>query len=1065
MKSLKSLQKPLVLLFLLCLLPLGALAQGLVKGTVSDAAGDPIIGASVKVQGSSTGAITDLNGKFSVNAPSNATLSISYVGYVTQRVNVGGRQNINVVLQEDNNTLDDVVVIGYGVQKKSDLTGAVASVKAEDLMNRSTTDAAAALQGKAAGVQILNSTGKPGAGANIRVRGYSSNSNNIGPLLIVDGLQVTSIQYLDPSMIESMEVLKDAASAAIYGAEAGNGVILITTKTGSKKGQGTINYTAKFTNQSLGHVGKLLNASQFKDWMDMQLGETEKEENGVKKKYRVIDLDMQDAQEKYGWDPNTDTDWLNEYFEDTWAQQHTLTFQGGNDRGSYFLSTSYVNQDGIIKGDKDKYERLTAQINADYKIKNWLQVGTNTSIEKWRTKGVSENGYGSSFEMLLLIDPLTPLYWTKRDQMYEGTYREIYDEIQAGGSKYTLFGDENGYYASSYFNDRLAGGNPFAQRDRSCAKNDGVNVNGTVFMNITPVKFVTFTSRLGYRLSFSNSSDWTYPYYINNQTGKVETYSINGASNNNTWYQWENFLNYNQDFGLHNVGAMVGMSYRQYDSNGVSANASGSDILTAYEPNYIYLNCVNGNSDTTKGISGMPGTTRALSYFGRLLYSFDNRYSLQANFRADAFDSSKLDKDNRWGHFFSASAGWTFSNEKFFKEAIDPSIMSFGKLRASWGTNGNVNVLNNYAYTAGISLNGQWYQYHDSNVASYGSMPNGIANPDLTWEKSEQLDLGADFRFLNDRLSLGIDWYKKTTKDLLVPAPVMPESGASTMTLNAGEVENSGLELELTWKDHVGDLFYSISGNLATLKNKVTYLDPSIERLSGGTVDGASPEVVTCYFEEGEPVWYMRGFKYAGRAEELMTPAQLEEKKISSGTALYYNKDGELTNDPQADDMANIGSGLPDLTYGITLNAEYKGIDLTVFGAGQAGNDVYYGLYRTRYHNLAKGVYDDFKSKKLPEAASVAGSGQFWRSSAMIYNGSFFKIKQIQLGYTLPKSITKKAYMENVRAYISLDDFFTFTSYPGLDPETTTQGYNCPGLDKGVYPTMKKMVLGLSVTF
>ena len=411
MKSLKSLQKPLVLLFLLCLLPLGALAQGLVKGTVSDAAGDPIIGASVKVQGSSTGAITDLNGKFSVNAPSNATLSISYVGYVTQRVNVGGRQNINVVLQEDNNTLDDVVVIGYGVQKKSDLTGAVASVKAEDLMNRSTTDAAAALQGKAAGVQILNSTGKPGAGANIRVRGYSSNSNNIGPLLIVDGLQVTSIQYLDPSMIESMEVLKDAASAAIYGAEAGNGVILITTKTGSKKGQGTINYTAKFTNQSLGHVGKLLNASQFKDWMDMQLGETEKEENGVKKKYRVIDLDMQDAQQKYGWDPNTDTDWLNEYFEDTWAQQHTLTFQGGNDRGSYFLSTSYVNQDGIIKGDKDKYERLTAQINADYKIKNWLQVGTNTSIEKWRTKGVSENGYGSSFEMLLLIDPLTPLYF------------------------------------------------------------------------------------------------------------------------------------------------------------------------------------------------------------------------------------------------------------------------------------------------------------------------------------------------------------------------------------------------------------------------------------------------------------------------------------------------------------------------------------------------------------------------------------------------------------------------------------------------------------------------------
>ena len=1046
MSKVKSLGKPLMLLALLCLFPLTMMAQSLVRGTVNDESGEPVIGASVKVAGTNNGAITDLNGKFSVNCASDAQLVISYVGYVTQRVNIAGRQNITITLAEDVNSLDDVVVIGYGVQKKSDLTGAVASVKSEDLMNRSVTDAAAAIQGKAAGVQILNGTGKPGAGANIRVRGYSSNSSNIGPLLIVDGLQVTSIQYLDPSMIESMEVLKDAASAAIYGAEAGNGVVLITTKSGSK-GKGTINYNIKLTNQGLGHVGKLLNASQFKDWMDMQLGSTTVD--GVTK--RVIDLDMEDATKRYNWNPNTDTDWLDEYFENTWAQQHTLTFQGGNDRGSYFLSTSYVNQDGIVKGDKDKYERLTAQINADYKIKDWLTVGTNTSIEKWRTKGVSENGYGSSFEMLLLIDPLTPLYWTDRSQMYEGQYRDVYDGILAGNTTYTLFGDENGYYASSYFNDRLAGGNPFSQRDRSCAKNDGINVNGTAFMNITPLKQVTFTSRLGYRLSFSNSSDWSYPYYINNQTGLQTNYNITGTSSNSTWYQWENFVNYNQDFGKHNVGAMAGMSYRQYDSNGVTASAAGPDILKAYESNYIYLNSVNGNAETTKNISGMPNTTRALSYFGRVIYSYDNRYSLQGNFRRDAFSSEKLSKDNRWGTFFSASAGWTFSNESFFKEAFDPSVWSFGKIRVSWGQNGNVNVLNNYAYTAGIATNGQIYNYGPTNAVTYGSMPNGIANPDLTWERSEQIDLGLDLRFLSDRLALGIDWYKKTTKDLLVPAPVMPESGFSTMTINAGEVENKGLELEVSWKDHIGDFRYSIAGNLATLKNKATYLDPSIERIAGATVEGASPEVVRCYFEEGEPVWYMRGFKYAGRADD--------------GTALYYAKDGSTTNDPQAEDMTNIGSGLPDLTYGITLNAEYKGLDLTVFGAGQAGNDVYYGLYRTRYHNVAEGIYDDFKSGKLPNLSSVAGSGQFWRSSAMIYNGSFFKIKQIQLGYTLPKSITKKAFMENVRAYISLDDFFTFTSYPGLDPETTTQEYNCPGLDKGVYPTMKKMVLGLSVTF
>ena len=1025
-----------MVLFLLCLFPLGALAQSLVKGTVKDVAGEPIIGASVKVQGAKTGAITDYNGNFSVQASDNATLVISYIGYTTETVKVGGRNNIEITLNEDAQTLNDVVVIGYGVQKKSDLTGAVASVKEADLKNRSTTDAAAAIQGKAAGVQVLNSSGKPGSGAAIRVRGYSSNSSNIGPLLIVDGLQVSSIQYLDPSMIESMEVLKDAASAAIYGAEAGNGVVLITTKSGSK-GKGSITYDGKFTLQMLGHTPKLLNATEFKDWMTMQLGAD------------LVNSTLADATTQYGWNPNTNTNWMDEYFENTWAQQHTLTFQGGNDRGSYFLSTSYVNQNGIVKGNKDNYERLTAQINADYKIKDWLQIGTNTAIEKWSTRGVSENGYGSSFEMLLLIDPLTPMYWTKPEQML-GDYRNYYEAIQAGNSNYTLFGDENGYYATSYFNQRLAGGNPFSQRDRAYGKNEGVNVNGTVFLNISPIKQVTFTSRLGYRLAFSNSSNWEFPYYLNAQT-KGDNYRIEGASNNNTWYQWENFINYNQDFGKHNVGAMAGMSFRQYNSNGVSANAQGPDILTAYEPNYRYLNCVNGNESTVKNFSGMPNMTRALSYFGRILYNYDNRYSLQGNFRADAFDSSKLSKDNRWGYFFSGSAGWTFSNEKFFKNAIDPSIMSFGKIRVSWGTNGNVNVLNNYAYTAGIATNSQWYQYTPTNAAAYGSMPNGIANPDLTWEKSQQFDLGLDLRFFSDRLSLGIDWYKKKTKDLLVSAPAMPESGVSSLTINAGEVENSGLEVELSWKDHIGDFKYSISGNFATLHNEVTYLDPSIERIAGATVEGSSPEVVRCYFEQGQPVWYMRGYKYAGRAAD--------------GTPLYYTKDGQTTNDPQAEDMTNVGSGLPTLTYGITINAEYKGFDLTIFGAGEAGNDIYYGLYRTGWNNIAKGVYEDFKGNSMPDAKSVAGSGTFWRSSAMVYSGSFFKLKQIQLGYTIPSKLTKKIYMQNVRAYISLDDFFTFTNYPGLDPENCTQEYNCPGLDKGVYPNMAKMVLGLSVTF
>lgn len=1017
-----------------------AMAQLQVKGTVVSAKdSEPMIGVAVVEQGTTNGVITDLDGNYAIQVKNgNASLVVSYVGYKTQTVKVNGRNVINIRLEEDTKVLDEVVVVGYGVQKKSDVTGAVASVKSDDLKFRSTSDAAAALQGKAAGVQILNTSGKPGQGASIRVRGYSSNSDKIGPLLIVDGLQVSSIQYLDPDLIESMEVLKDAASASIYGAEAGNGVVLITTKNGKNNSKGTITYQAKMTMNSLGNTPELLNAPQFTDWMKMNLGEE-----------RVVN-DMNTYKEQFGWDPNTNTDWMDVYFGNSWTQQHSLSFQGGNDRGNFFLNVNYIDQDGIVKGHKDYYERLTTQLNADYKIFDWLQVGTNNSIEKWRSGGVSEQAYGSSFEMLLLIDPLTPVYWSNENQMLP-EYRSKLEAVKNGTSAlpYSFYGDENGYYATSYFNQRLAGGSPLSQRDRAYGKNSGINVNGTAFANITPFKWLTITSRLGYRLFFNNTSDYSTPYYLNSQTSGT-TYSISGASNNGTYYQWENFATFNETFDVHAITAMAGMSYRQTDNNGVNARATGPDILKAYSPNFIYLDCVNSNTDTSKSFGGMPSKTSSLSYFGRLVYTFDNRYSLQFNMRADAFDSSKLSEKNRWGYFPSLSAGWTLSNEKFFSENISKDLISFARFRASWGRNGNVNVLNNYAYTASIATNGQWYQYGTTNAASYGSMPSGLANPDLTWETFEQVDLGLDMRLFNDRLTLGMDYYSKITKDLLVTAPCLPESGVSSMTINAGKVKNTGFELEASWKDKIGDLTYGISGNVAFLSNKVTYLDPSISRLTGAEISGSNLLVRT-YFEQGMPVWYMRCYKYKGVAED--------------GSALFYTKDGGETLDPTEEDMCNIGSGIPTYTYGLTVNAQYKGFDLNIFGAGAGGNDVFYGLYRTGYNNISKHFYDKAKSNEMPDPSKVAGNLKYWSSSACVFDGSYFKIKQIQLGYTLPKSISQMAYIQNLRLYVSLDDFFTFTSYPGLDPETCSVGTNGLGFDTGAYPNMKKLVFGVSVTF
>jgi len=454
-----------------------------------------------------------------------------------------------------------------------------------------------------------------------------------------------------------------------------------------------------------------------------------------------------------------------------------------------------------------------------------------------------------------------------------------------------------------------------------------------------------------------------------------------------------------------------------------------------------------------------------ISYFGRLSYSYDNRYSLQANFRADAYDSSKLSAQARWGYFPSISAGWTISNESFFKDNVDRDAVSFLKLRGSWGKNGNVNVLGGYSYSTSITLNGEMYQATPSTgngQPTYGSMPSGLANPDLKWETSEQLDFGLDARFLRDRLTVGVDYYNKKTHDLLITVSPLPEIGVSSSTVNAGEVLNSGLELELSWKDHIGDLNYSISGNISTLHNEVKAVHSLRSRIDGSGVSGLNNKLGTA-FETGYPVWYFRGYKYAGVDRE-------------TGAPQYYDIDGNITNTPTDNDKQYLGEGIPNLTYGITLNLEYKGFDFVLFGTGAHGNEIYnlmvsadrpkVNSLTTYWDNSWGNPAVDKAKAKYPDMKKVAQSWDFFSSSAAIYDGSFFKIKQIQLGYTLPQSLTKKILINNFRVFASLDDYFTFTKYPGADPETAS--YNSGdgrGIDSGSYPTSKKAVFGVNITF
>ena len=1001
-----------------------------ISGTVVDGAGVPIIGATVMVVGNnSIGAVTNADGAFQLSVPAGANIAVSCIGYATQTVAIGSQTIFNFILEEDSEFLEETVVIGYGVQRKSDLTGSVASVGEADFTNRSTSDAAAALMGKAAGIQILTSSGAPGASSSIRVRGYSSNSGNIGPLLIVDGLKVDNIQYLDPEMIESMEILKDAASAAIYGAEAGNGVVLITTKTGKGVRDGRVFYNTQFSLSTLARPLDIMNAEEY-----IAFGES----------YGWLNQNMLD---NIGYKKGFNVDWGSEVFEPTWNSRHTVGFQGGNDRGNLFISINNVDNNGIFAGDKDVYKRLSVQVNADYKIKSWLTVSTNNSIEKWSTKSVSQHSdNGSALLAAITSSPLEPA----RD-VYDNLPVDMKAAIDSG--KKVLQDPETGLYWTVSRLGETQGGSPFVRRDATDATSEGINIRGTLSANITPFKGLVFTSRFGYRINQSSNHSYTEPYYCSSFV-KADLYSLSASTNTGNYYQWENFANYNTRLGKHDIGVMAGMSYIESNNDNLSGSASGAEILSNYAPNFRYLSYLLSGSGVTKSISNAPGKSTSMSYFGRLTYSYDNRYQFQANFRADAFDSSKLSKQARWGYFPSFSAGWTISNEPFFRDNVNRDKFNFLKLRASWGRNGNVNVLNNYSYATTINYGGAWYQYDvDSNGIVLGSRPSGIPNPDLTWETSEQIDLGLDARFLNNRLSLGIDWYRKMTKDLLVPVSLSAAYGVTSTTLNAGSVENKGLELELTWKDVIGDFSYSVSGNFSTLKNMVTYLDPTISRIAGTGPQGV---LLRTYFEEGYPIWYMRGYKGTGVDPQTGEPTF-----------------EDLNGNEQIDDgdMQMIGLGIPDYTFGLTVNMAWKNFDMVIFGSGVAGNEIFPSSWRPdRPHCNTYSWYWNNSWKKPGDNAKFPGTNGWgqnaFSSTYNLFDGSYFKIKQIQLGYTLPKSLVNKLSISSLRVYTSLENFFCFTSYPGLDPETATaNSASSIGIDMGTFPTAKQFILGLNLSF
>jgi TonB-linked SusC/RagA family outer membrane protein len=587
-------------------------------------------------------------------------------------------------------------------------------------------------------------------------------------------------------------------------------------------------------------------------------------------------------------------------------------------------------------------------------------------------------------------------------------------------------------------------------RDNGLSKNQGFNINGSIYGDFTPLKGLTVTSRFGYRLAGTRSSSTSLPFYGNGVQSR-DYLDFSAGSSTSIYYQWENFANYMKQFGGHTVTAMVGMSFQKSSSDNVngSLTANGEDALKKNDPLFYYLNYANASA--TKGVSGETNESTKYSYFGRLSYDFMGRYLLQASLRADAADLSKLSKKTRWGYFPAVSVGWTISEEKFFaplKKAFDSL-----KFRASWGQNGSLSALGGYSYSTDMALGGL-YPFSSGINYTQAAAPSTMGNDDLKWETSEQLNFGFDGILMGGRMTFGIDYFIKKTKDLLVwgttPSLII---GGSTSPMNAGNVENKGFEFELGWRDHIGDFNYSIRANLSTLSNKVTYIDPSITRLSGSNFH----TYTITYFEKGYPVYYFRGYKFAGIDKE-------------TGNPLFEDLDGD--GKVSDGDLTYIGDAIPDFTYGLTLTAAYKGIDLTVFGTGSHGNKIFNCINRPDYaasNRLKEVFYDNRWTVDNPNGtvprAGANDMDKYATSSALVYDGSFFKIKQIQLGYTLPKSLINKVALSHARIYASLDDFFTFSKYPGFDPEAATNSTSGMGIDKGGYPTSKKVVLGLNIEF
>lgn len=1033
---------------LLFFFSIGMFAQQLtVKGNVKDATGEPVIGASVLVKGTTNGTITDFDGNFELpNVESDASIEITFVGYLPQTLKASSSP-LNVILKEDTKTLDEVVVVGYGVQKKSVVTASIAKVSADDLSASAPVRVDNALKGLASGVTVTSASGQPGAAAQIRVRGVGT-INNSDPLYIVDGMPIEGgLDYLNPNDIQSIEVLKDAASGAVYGARAANGVILVTTKSG-KEGRTKVTYDFSYGWQSAWKKRDVLNATEYATMMN---------EGAINAGLAPTYADPA----SYG----VGTNWQKEVFNDNApVMSHQVSVSGASEKVSYLLSLGYYTQDGIVGGnfDRSNYERLTLRSNNQYvvfdesKNRNWLnnlKITSNLSYARIKNKAIEANStWGSPLGSALSMSPMLSPY-------VDGEQEKAQLDYLSGQADYVKQYGPNGklLMVPVAFGNYQEMNNPIANLLLPGDKNWSHKFVANFSAELQLWDNLKFKTSYGVDLAFWGKDGYTPIYYLRN--GQSQTFSsAYSEKRDGTVWQLENVLMYDKTIDKHSFSVILGQSAKK--TSGSFLTGSRNHITNYNRP---YIDASTGLSENgDRNSTGAPTVKATLaSMFARLSYNYDERYMFQFTIRRDG--SSRFGSNNHYATFPSFSAGWNLTNENFMKAR--PEWLTNTKVRFSWGKNGNENI-GNFQYIALTSSGNNAIFGNGENVV-IGVKPSQLANPDLKWEESEQYDGGIDFGFFNNALTFSADYYVKKTNGMLMTMSLPAYVGEAIPMGNVGSMKNSGLELEAAYKFKVSDWNFRVGGNLSYLKNELIEYG---NEAGWANLDGFQGTGTISRAQNGKPFPYFYGYKTDG---VLQNQAEADAYNGKYGTALVpgdvryvdVDKDGAITED----DRTDIGKGMPDWTYGFNINVAWKDFDLSMMWQGTIGNDIYDATRRIDAisSNLPSWMLNRWTgegtSNRIPRY--VQGDGYNWQSSdLLVYDGSYLRLKNIQLGYTLPKSLTRKVFVSSLRVYVAAENLLTFTKYHGFDPEISSGGTSL-GIDYGVYPQARTWTVGFNLAF